>query len=59
MNSKNMKIASGIIMAAVTAAAVGIAVKSVRRPRSKMQKNAARALNTVSAVTHGIANMIY
>ncbi|MBE6642678.1 MAG: hypothetical protein E7615_03380 [Ruminococcaceae bacterium] len=59
MSNKNMKIASGIIAGTVTAAAIGLIVKSTRKPQSKMKRNAARTLNSISAVTHSLANMIY
>lgn len=59
MSDKNMKIATGVIAGTVTAATLGIAIAaSNRKPKSKLQKNTARALNTISAVTHSLANMI-
>jgi hypothetical protein len=53
-----MKITSGIIAGTVAATAIGIMVKSMRKPKSKLQKNTARTLNTISSVTHSLANMI-
>ncbi len=58
MTNKNMKIASGIIAGTVAATAVGLAISATRKPKSKLQKNTARTLNTISAVTHSMANMI-
>ena len=58
MTEKNMKITSGIIAGSVAAAAVGIALTATRKPKSKLQKSTARTLNTISAVTHSLANMI-
>lgn len=58
MSNKNMKLASGIIAGIATVTAVGIAAKSMHKPKSKLQKNTARALNTISSVSHSIADMI-
>lgn len=58
MTEKNMKIASGIIAGSIAAAAVGVTLGVTRKPKSKLQKNTARTLNTISAVTHSLANMI-
>ena len=59
ISNKNMKIASGIIAGTFTAAAIGLIVKSTRKPQSKIKRNAARTLNSISAVTQSLANMIY
>ena len=59
MTEKNMKIASGVIAGTAAAATLGLAIAATaRKPKSKVQKNTARALKTVSAVTHSLANMI-
>ena len=59
MSDRNMKIATGVIAGTVTAATLGIAIAaSTRKPKSKFQKNTARTLNTISAVTHSLANMM-
>ncbi len=58
MTNKKMKIATGIIAGTVAATAVGIAVKSMHKPKSKLQKTTARTLNTISSVTHSLADMI-
>lgn len=58
MSNKNMKIVSGIIAGTVAATVVGITMKSMQKPKSKLQKNTARTLNTISSVTHSLADMI-
>ncbi len=58
MSNKSIKIASGIIAGTVAATAIGIAAKSMQKPKSKLQKNTARTLNTISSVTHSLANML-
>ena len=59
MTNKNMKIASGIIAGTATALAIGLAVKSTRKPKSRLKRNTAKTLNSISAVTQSLANMIY
>jgi hypothetical protein len=58
MSNKNMKIVSGIIAGTVAATVVGITMKSMQKPKSKLQKNTAKTLNTISSVTHSLADMI-
>lgn len=58
MSNKSIKIASGIIAGTVAATAVGVAMKSMHKPKSKLQKSTARTLNTISYVTHSLADMI-
>ena len=58
MSNKSMQIASGIIAGTVVATAVGMIVKSAHKPKSKLQKNTVHALNTISSVTQGLADMI-
>ena len=59
MTSKNMKITSGIIAGTVAATTVGIAIAATtRKPKSKLQKSTARTLNTISAVSRSLANML-
>ena len=58
MSNKTMKIASGIIAGTVAATVVGLSMKSMRKPKSKLQKNTAKTLNTISSVTHSLADMI-
>ena len=58
MSNKNMKIASGIIAGTVAATAVGIAIKATHKPKSRLQKNTAKTLKTVSSVAHSLANII-
>ena len=58
MSNKSMKIVSGVIAGTVAATVVGITVKSMQKPKSKLQKNTAKTLNTISSVTHSLANMI-
>ena len=58
MSNKSMKIVSGVIAGTVAATVLGITVKSMQKPKSKLQKNTARTLNTISSVTHSLADMI-
>ncbi len=58
MSNKTMRITTGIIAGTAAVTALGVAVKSMRKPKSKLQKNTARTLNTISSVTHSLANMI-
>ena len=59
MTSKNMKITSGIIAGTVAATTLGIAIAATtRKPKSKLQKSTARTLNTISAVSRSLANML-
>ena len=58
MSNKSVKIASGIIAGTVAATALGMAMKSNRKPKSKLQKSTAKTLNTISYVTHSLADMI-
>jgi len=58
MTNRDMMITAGIIAGTTALTAVGVAVKFMRKPKSKLQKTMIRTLNTVSSVTHGLANMI-
>lgn len=58
MSDKSVKIISGIVAGTVAATAVSLSLRSMRKPKSKLQKNTARTLNTISSVTHSLADMI-
>ena len=58
MSNKGMKIASGVIAGSIAATAIGIALTTTKKPKSKMQKSTARTLNTISHITHSLANII-
>ena len=58
MSNKTMKIASGVIAGSIAATAVGLALTTTKKPKSKMQKTTARTLNTISHITHSLANII-
>lgn len=58
MSNKVMKLTSGIIAGTMAATAVGLAVSTMRKPKSKLQRTTARTLNTISYVTQSLADMI-
>ncbi|MBE6718662.1 MAG: hypothetical protein E7574_05360 [Ruminococcaceae bacterium] len=58
MSNKNMKIASGVIAGTMAVTVLGITMKSMRKPKSKLQKSTARTLNTISSVTQSLADML-
>ena len=53
-----MKIASGVIAGTMAVTVLGITMKSMRKPKSKLQKSTARTLNTISSVTQSLADML-
>jgi len=58
LSNKNMKIASGVIAGTMAVTVLGITMKSMRKPKSKLQKSTARTLNTISSVTQSLADML-
>ncbi|MBR5314862.1 MAG: hypothetical protein IKU45_05585 [Clostridia bacterium] len=58
MSKRTIKIASGIIAGTVAATVVGITMKSMQKPKSKLQKSTVKTLNTISSVTGSLADMI-
>ncbi len=58
MSDTMKSITKGIIAGAVAGTAIGITVKTMRKPKSKLQKNTVRTLNTISSVMQGMADMI-
>jgi hypothetical protein len=58
MSKNTMRIASGILAGTVAATVLGITLKSMQKPKSKLQKSTVKTLNTISSVTGSLADMI-
>ena len=58
LSNKNVKIASGVIAGTIAVTSIGIALKAMRKPKSRLQRNTARTLNTIGSVAQTLADMI-
>lgn len=57
MSKHTKNIAKSIITGFALGAAMGIAVRSMRRPKSRLQRNASRTFETIGTIMQNVADM--